>query len=126
MKATRVSLPEAPADAESLAAELNSGGLVPLRKVALDFPVLHGNLDPSADQCRATAEELNSLGSPESLASLMLFISDEATHDMYESYLGEAVEFLAACVNDAPSDRADLQFTSTVLRRQLESIGVHS
>lgn len=122
--AAHVSLPEAPADAESLAEEFNSGGLVPLRKVAFDFPILHGDLDPSASQCRGAAAELNNLGSPEDLASLMLFVSDEATSDMYESYLGEAVEFLAECVNEAPSDQADLQFTSTVLRRQLESIGV--
>ena len=122
--AAHVPLPEKPEDPKLLAGELNTGGLVPLRKVAFDFPILRGDRVPSVDQCRATSEELNDLGSPEKLASLMAFVSDEATRDMYESYLGEAVEFLAECVNGASPGLADLQFTSTVLRRQLESIGV--
>lgn len=101
-------------DGAQLVAAVRLAGMVP------------GDEDrPSVDGCRSLASDLDGVAPPATLFELSSRIDDVATRDMFDSTLSAAILYLDGCIaGDENTDASDLRFTTTVVRRQLEELGV--
>ncbi|MBX3313752.1 MAG: hypothetical protein KF906_05465 [Actinobacteria bacterium] len=92
---------------------------------ARDVPLLRADGDtPQVADCKSAVDQLDSIGSPPVLARQIEGIPDRPTQDMATSYFAASIGYLDACIRGQEPDGDDLRFTSEVLRRRLEQLGV--
>jgi hypothetical protein len=118
-----VELPPLPDDTAPTSDYLASGDGQLLLAVTTAVEPLLGD-DASTSTCTTTIASLDGIGSPDQIFAAADGVPDRPTAEIATRYLAAITRFLGHCLEDGglPS-KDELQFTSTILTRRLESLG---
>ncbi|MCB1038727.1 MAG: hypothetical protein KDA94_04215 [Acidimicrobiales bacterium] len=121
----QIELPDVSAEGGSETKDYLEGEGTALVELARDVELLLGTTEsPTDEACQDAAEQLDGIGAPASLQQAVEAVPDEATRDLFQTYLGRSFDYVARCLAGEPSDADELVHAGTLVRRQLEQLEV--